>query len=64
MTLFAIIFTSLFAIDNKEFFDTVEQNKKDGYTWQYVGKQTPDGNPAITALDAQDNEVIYYKMTK
>ena len=60
----AIIFTSLFAIDNKVFFDTAKQNSKDGYTWEYVGKSIPDGSPAITTLDAQDNEVIYFKMTK
>jgi hypothetical protein len=64
MTFFAFMVTSLFAIDNKVFFDTVEQNKKDGFTWEYVGKQTPDGSPAITTLDAQNNEVIYFKMTK
>ena len=50
--------------DNQEFFATVEQNIKDGYTWEYVGKQDPDGHPAITVLDSQNKEVIYYKMTK
>ena len=50
--------------DNQEFFATVEQNIKDGYTWEYVGKQDPDVHPAITVLDSQNKEVIYYKMTK
>ena len=64
MTIFAITVLSLFAIDNKVFFDTAEQNSKDGFTWEYVGKRTPDGSPAITTLDAQDNEAIYFKTTK
>ena len=64
MTALAISFLSLFAIDNKVFFDAAKQNSKDGFTWEYVGKTTPDGSPAITTLDAQDNKVIYFKMTK
>jgi hypothetical protein len=55
---------ALFAHDNKEFFDTVEQNRKDGMSWEYVGKQEPGNNPAITIKDFQNNEVIYFKMTK
>lgn len=58
------LFLGLFAWDNQEFFKTVEQNQKDGYTWEYVGKQSPGDNPAITILDGQNNEVIYWKMTK
>ena len=50
--------------DNQEYFATVEQNIADGYSWEYVGKQEPAGQPAITVLDAQDKEVIYFRMTK
>ena len=58
------LIAALFVHDNKEFFDTVEQNRKDGMTWHYVGKQEPGNNPAITVKDAQDNDVIYWKMDK
>ena len=54
----------LFMYDNQEFFSTVEQNIEDGFTWEYVGKQDPAGDPAITVLDNQNKEVIYFKMTK
>jgi hypothetical protein len=54
----------LFMYDNQEFFSAVEQNIEDGFTWEYVGKQDPAGDPAITVLDGQNNEVIYFKMTK
>jgi len=50
--------------DNQEYFATVEQNIEDGMTWEYVGKQDPQGQPALTVKDGQDNEVIYFRMTK
>ena len=56
------LFAALFAHDNKEFFDTVEQNRKDGMSWHYVGKQSPGNDPAITVKDLQNNDVIFWKM--
>jgi len=59
--IFAIL--ALFGIDNKEFFDTVEQNRADGMEWHYVGKQSPDGHPAITVKnETTGEEFIYWKM--
>ena len=53
----------LFAVDNAEFFETVEKNIEDGMTWHYVGKQSPDGNPAITVKNENTGEeFIYWKM--
>lgn len=54
----------LFVHDNQEFFKTVEQNIEDGLTWEYVGKQEPGNNPAITVKDLQNNDVVYFRMTK
>ena len=31
-----------FAVDNKEFFDTVKKEKNEGYEWHYVGKSPLD----------------------
>jgi hypothetical protein len=59
-----VIFTGLFMFDNQEFFKTVEKNIEDGMSWHYVGKQAPGDNPAITIKDAQDNDVIYFRMDK
>ena len=58
------LIAALFVHDNQEFFSTVEQNIEDGLTWEYVGKQDPNGHPALTVLDSQNNEVIYFRMTK
>ena len=52
MTQILILFTALtlFAIDNKPFFDRVEELKAQGYTWEYTGKELwhdKGNNPAI-----------------
>jgi len=52
MTQILIIFTALtlFAVDNKPFFDRVEELKNQGYTWHYTGKELWEdkgNNPAI-----------------
>lgn len=59
-----ILFTGFVAFTNQEFFATVEENIEDGYTWEYVGKQSPDGNPAITIKPENGDEYILFKMTK
>jgi len=59
----AALLAGLFISDNAEFFKTVQQNKEDGLTWNYVGKKTPDGSPAITIKNsATGEESIYWKM--
>ena len=60
----AILFTGFVAFTNQEFFATVEENINDGYTWEYVGKQAPDGSPAITVKPDNGDEFILFKMTK
>ena len=57
-----VLMTGLFMYDNADFFATAKQNKEDGMSWQYVGKQSPGDNPAITVKDADDNNVVYFKM--
>ena len=57
-----MLFFSLFAYDNKEFFNTVQQNIDDGMSWHYVGKQEPGDNPSITVKDFDGNDVIFFKM--
>ena len=60
----AILFTGFVAFTNQEFFATVEENINDGYTWVYVGKQAPDGSPALTVKPDNGDEFILFKMTK
>lgn len=58
------IVAALFGYNNAEFFETAKQQKDDGYKWEYVGKQTPDGSPAITIKPELSEEFIIYKLKK
>lgn len=60
----AILFTGFVAFTNQEFFAQVEQNIENGYTWEYVGKQAPDGSPALSVKPDNGDEFILFKMTK
>jgi hypothetical protein len=60
-----ILMAGLFVGTNAEFFNAVDQDSKDGMTWHYVGKQVPDGAPAITVKNEETGEeFIYFKMKK
>lgn len=58
------LLTALFATDNAEFFKTATEQKQEGYTWSYVGKQKPDGSPAIIVSPPAGDNYILYKLTK
>ena len=58
-----VLFAILFAVDNKEFFDTVEQQKAEGYKWTKVGKSQPSGTPALI-MKNNNEEYIYYRLEK
>ena len=53
----------LFAVDNKEFFDTVDQQRAEGYKWTKVGKSQPSGTPALI-MKNNNEEYIYYRLEK
>ena len=54
----------MFMYDNQEFFGTAEEQVKDGYSWEYVGKQPAGEVPTLPVLDNSGNEVIYFRLTK
>jgi hypothetical protein len=54
----------MFIVGNQEFFATAEQQIENGYSWEYIGKTKPSGVPALTVLDSQNNEAIYFKLAK
>ena len=58
------IMAALFGYNNAEFFETAKQQQDDGYEWKYVGKQFPDGSPAITIKPELSEEFIIYKLKK
>ena len=48
----ALFMGHAFVVDNKEFFDTVDRQKKEGYTWHYTGVKPLD-EPAVPSLPLQ-----------
>jgi len=53
----------MFSMDTQEFRETANEQMKDGYEWKYVGKQKPEGVPAIT-MKSNGEEYILWKLTK
>ena len=47
-----VLFSTLFVVDNKEFFDTVDRQKKEGYEWHYTGAK-PLSVPPVPSLPLQ-----------
>jgi|TARA_R110002167_G_scaffold214423_2_gene419136 hypothetical protein len=53
----------LFVNENAEFFNDVEQNRKDGKVWEYVGPQSPNEDESSIPLISKDGgETVYFKM--
>jgi len=53
----------LFVNENAEFFNDVEQNRKDGKVWEYVGPQSPNEDESSIPLISEDgSETVYFKM--
>ena len=53
----------MFSMDTQEFRETANQQIKEGYKWEYVGKTKPSGVPAIT-MKANGEEYILWKLKK
>ena len=56
-----------FVVDNKEFFDTVDRQKKEGYTWHYTGV-TPLDEPPVPSLplkvEGEEEPFVLWKLKK
>ena len=60
-----VAFLMLFTIDNKEFFDTVEKQRADGYKWQSIECREADKKlPSITIKTHTGKEIICNKLVK
>ena len=63
-TLATMFLLSIVSADNAEFIERSNAQIEEGYKWAYVGKQAPDGNPAITIKPEHAEEFILFKLTK
>jgi hypothetical protein len=57
--------TALFAYDNKEFFDTVEVQRAEGFTWQQIEcREVNPELPAITINTPTGKKLVCNKLEK
>ena len=56
-----VLVLAMFSINTQEFRETANQQMKDGYKWENVGKTKPSGVPAIT-MKANGDEYILWKL--
>ena len=54
----------MFGVAEAEFLQTSNAQQAEGYTWEYVGKQSPSGTPALTAKPENGDEYILFRLTK
>ena len=59
--LLLVVVSALWFTDNAEFVQTAEQQLKEGYEWNYVGKTPASGVPAIT-MKTHDGEYVFFKL--
>ena len=59
-----VLVMALFSADTTEFRNTANKQIKDGYSWNYVGKQAPSGSPNITIKPQSGDEYILYRLEK
>ena len=62
MIIIAVLTSGLWFNSNAEFVEQTNQNAAAGLSWHYVGKQEPDGNPALTVQSQDGEEFILWKM--
>ena len=56
-----------FVVDNKEFFDTVDRQKKEGYTWHYTGVKPLDEPPVPSLplkVEGKEEPFVLWKLKK
>lgn len=56
------LLTGLWFDSNAEFVERANENAAEGMSWHYVGKQEPDGNPALTIKAQNGQEFVLFKM--
>ena len=65
MALGMFMFMALWAVDNREFLDTVEIQRADGFTWQSIECREVDSTlPAITIDTPTGKSLVCAKLTQ
>ena len=58
-----VLFIALFAADNAEFLEMVEQRNAQGHNWHWVGRtEVTDNYIALPAVEQDETEVFYWEI--
>ena len=57
-----VFLAALWSNTNNEFIEVSNDQKANGYDWEYVGKQEASGVPAITIETANGKEFIFFRL--
>jgi len=58
-----VVFVALFAADNAEFFEMVEERQALGHSWHYVGRtEVTDNYIALPAVEQDETKVFYWEI--
>ena len=56
-----IVFVAVFAADNAEFFEMVEERQAKGHEWQWVGRtEVTDDYIALPAVEERTGKKLFY----
>ena len=65
MALGMFVLMALWSVDNKEFLETVDIQRADGFTWQQIECREVDSKlPAITITTPTGKELVCNKLTQ
>ena len=64
MGLIVVVGLMLFGVSEAEFLETSVAQQEAGYEWNYVGKQTPSGTPALVAEGGNGEKYILFRLEK
>jgi hypothetical protein len=56
------LFIALFAADNAEYFEMVEERQAQGHTWHYVGRTVVTDEIALPAVEEDGTRVYYWEI--
>ena len=56
----AVLFLIIFFAGNAEFFEMVDTQTKQGYTWEHVGKTEVTDEVALPVVDERTGKKYYY----
>ena len=58
-----VVFLAMFAADNSEFLEMVEERQAKGHNWHWVGRtEVTDDYIALPAIGQDNTEVFYWEI--